>query len=298
MAILKRTILVLFIASAAGFSGPAVSAGDAARELRIGLIGADPGQALHDFDPFAHYLRSSLRHSGIGEVTVFVARDLNQMRSRIQKGKLDFILTTAFPVMEMERQGLVPALVAMKGTARQESAVFFVRKRSALRSLDDLRGKTLAFGTPWSTSGFAMAKAEFKKKGLSLSESTDPDAPDEAVRYRFAGEPINQAVRVIRHRADAGVFSSSDWDGLPRKEQSRLRIIYRTAPITRLLGSFHPAVPQELREAVEQELIGMSGNRKGRAALASALKATAFERLTEEDRSSLRRLQQELSEAD
>ncbi len=93
--------------------------------------------------------------------------------------------------------------------------------------------------------------AELKKNKLSLSESTDKDAPEDAVRYRFAGEAINQAFRVIRRRADAGVISSSDWEELPPKEQSRLRIIHRTAPITRLLGSFHPSFPPALREVVE-----------------------------------------------
>ena len=93
-----------------------------------------------------------------------------------------------------------------------------------------------------------MAKAELKKNKLSLSESTDQDAPEDAIRYTFAGEAINQAFQVIRSGADAGVFSSSDWEELPRRQQSRLRIIHRTAPVTRLLGSFHPSFPRVLRE--------------------------------------------------
>ncbi len=298
MAILKRTILVFFIASAACLPCPAASAEEAAAEVRIGLIGADPEQLLKDFDLFADYLRSSLKHSGIRDVSVFIARDLNQMRSRIRKGKLDFVLTTAYPVLELERQEIVPALVALQGGARDESAVFFVRKQSGLQELGDLRGKTLAFGTPWSTAGYAMAVAELKKNKVPLGNPTDRDAPDDAVRYTFAGAAINQAVRVIRHRASAGVFSIGDWEELPPNEQSLLRIIRRTAPVTRLLGSFHPSFPPVLREAVAQALIDMSGDRRGRAALAGALRATAFERLTEEDRNSLQRLKQELSEAD
>ncbi len=298
MAILKRTILVFFIASAACLSCPAVSAEEAPAELRIGLIGSDPRQLLKDFDPFADYLRSSLRHSGIRDVTVFIARDLNQMQSRLRKGKLDFVLTTAFPALELERQGIVPALVALQETTRENSAVFFVRRKSGMKDLDDLREKTLAFGTPWSTAGYALAAAELKKYKVPFCDRSDRDAPDDAVRYLFAGAPINQAVRVIRHRADAGVFSIRDWEELPLKEQSRLRIIHRTAPVTSLLGSFNPSFPLQFREAVEKALIDMSGDRKGRSALAGALKASAFERLAEEDRNSLQRLKQELSEAE
>jgi ABC-type phosphate/phosphonate transport system substrate-binding protein len=297
MAIRKTTILVFFIALIASFYCPAASAEHAVKEFRIGIIGDDPGQLLHDFVPFLEYLRSSLRPSGILNVSVFVARDLDQLRNRIQKGSLDFILTSAFPLLTMESYRLVPDVVALQGGLREDDAVFFVRKQNSLQNLGDLRGKTIVCGTPSSTAAYAMAIAEMKENRLSISESTDKNAPDDAVRYMFVGEAINQAFSVIRQRADAGVFSSSDWEALPPSEQSRLRVIHRTAPITRLLGSFHPSFPQVRREVVEKALFDMSGNRKGRAALAAALNMTKFERLTEEDSDSLQRLKFQLSAA-
>ena len=298
MAFSNRIIIGFLIAFVACFAGPAAAAEDAVKEFRIGLIGADPGQILRDFDPFVNYLRSNLRRSGVRAVTVFVAKDLVQMHTRIKEGKLDFILTSAFPMVEMERDELVPSVLAVQGAAREYSALFFVRRQSALQDLGDLRGKTVVFKTPSSTAGYAMAKAELKKNKLSVSEPTDEHAPEDAVRYDFAGEAINQAFRVIRNRADAGVFSSSDWEELPRKERSRLRVIHRTAPVIRLLGSFHPSFPRALREAVEKTLLDMSGNGKGQAALTTALPMTKFERLTQEDRNSFHRFKQLLSDAE
>jgi phosphonate transport system substrate-binding protein len=298
MAILNRIIIGFLIALVACFSGPAASAEDAVKQFRIGLIGADPGQLLRDFDPLVEYLGSRLRRSGIRDVTVFVAKDLGQIRARIKKGKLDFILTSVFPIVEMEPNELVPAVVALHGAAREDHTVFFVRKLSSLQNLRDLRGKMVVFGTPSSTAGYAMARIELTMNELCLSEATDKDAPEDAIRYTFAGEAINQAFRVIRNRADAGVFSSIDWKELPPNVQSQLRVIHRTAPIIRLLGSFHHSVPPVLREVVEKTLVEMSGDREGRAALTTALHMTKFERLTEEDRSALGNLKQQLSEPD
>ena len=298
MATLKRTILAFFIAFAACFSGPAASAEDAVKHFRIGLIGADPGQLLRDFDPFMEYLRSRLRSSGIRDVTVFVARDLDQMRDRIKQGKLDFIFTSAFPLVDLECNGVAPAIVAVQGSAREYSAVFFVREESPLHGLRDLRGKTIVYGTSSSTTGFAMARAELIMNELFLCEETDEYAPADAVRYQFAGEAINQAFRVIRSRANVGVFSSSDWEELPLNIQSQLRVIHRTAPITRLLGSFDRSVTRVLREDVEKTLVEMSGDREGRTALAAAGNMTRFERLTEEDRSALKDLKQQLAAPD
>ncbi len=286
---------VLILALAAVLCPAAAVAGDAARELRIGVIGADPGPLLLNFDPFVEYLRSSLRQAGVRDVTVFVAKDLNRLRTRIQNGTLDCVLISAFPLMQMEQHALVPAVSARRGAAREDSAVFFVRDRSGIRDLRDLRGKTLAFGKSWSTSEYAVAAAELYGNQLSLSELTDKVAPDHAVRYFFAGEPVNQAFRVIRFQADSGVMSAGDWDELPLTERSHLRIIHHTRPMLRLLGSFLPSVPPDLRETVVRTLVDMAGNRKGQAALARAFHVSAFERLTAADRSALERYKLELS---
>ncbi len=294
MAIRKTTILFILIALVCFFS-PAASAENAARVFRIGLISANPAQRLQEFDPLVHYLKIELRHSGIRDVTVFVAQDLNELRSYIQKEQVDFFLTSAFPLvgMEMACPGLITTVVAEQGAAREESAVFFVRNESPLRELRDLRGKTLAFGSPWSTAGYALAVTALTENNLAITESVDSNASADAIRYMFAGEPINQAFRVIRRQADAGVFGSSDWVSLPANERAALRIIHRTGPVTRLLGTFHPAFPPSLRSAVEQTLLGMAGNGPGRAALAAA-DMKAFDRLSGEDRSTLQRLEQQL----
>jgi phosphonate transport system substrate-binding protein len=298
MAICKRIILGFSIAFVALFSSPAALAENALREFRLGLIGVNPGQILQDFDPFMEYLRSRLRRSGNRDVTVFVAKDLDQMHTRIKEGKLDFILTDPFPLIEMERDKIVPSVLAWQGTDRECSAVFFVRRQSSLRDLQDLQGRTVVFGTPSSTAGYAMARAELRKNNISMRGPTDEHAPDDAIRYEFGGEAINQAFRVIRNQADAGVFSSSDWEELSRKERFKLRIIHRTTPVTNLLGSFHPSFPPTLREVVENALLDMSGNRKGRSALATALNISKFERLTQEDRNSFQHVKQLLSAAE
>lgn len=281
------------------FCSAASLAEEAAKEFRIGVIGTDPGQILHDFDPFVEYLSNSLkRRSDIRNATLFVAKNLDQMSARLRDGKLDFILTTAFPLIELERFKLAPAVLAWQGGAREYSTVFFVKKYSDIRDLRGLKGKTMVFGSNSSTYSYAVAKAELKKNDLSVSAANGKKASNGDVKYELAGEAINQAFWVLQDRADAGVFSSTDWEELSQKQRSKLRILYRTKPILHLLGSFHPSVPAGVRQVVETELIGMDKNRKGRNALNSALHMTKFELLTRKDRSSFLHLKRLLSSAD
>ncbi len=297
MAILRRTIPAFLVGLMACLSCSLATAQDSVRVFRIGLIHGDPGQLVQDFDPFVNYLRTGLRRSGFRDVTVFIAKDLDQMRGRIQKGRLDFILTSPFPVIALEREQPIPAVVAVRGTTRADSAVFFVRKQSPVTHLAELAGKTIVFGTPWSTA-YSMARIELNNNTLLLAESSDKHAPPDAVRYSFAGEAINQTFRVIRRQSEAGVFSSSDWEELADQQRSRLRIILRTGPYTRLLGSFLPSFPPGLRDMVERTLIDMSGNKKGRTALSRALNISKFEPISDEDRKSVQRFKKQLSIAD
>ncbi len=292
---LKRTIPVLLLALVVCLSPAALRAGDQEWEFRIGLIGADPGQLLREFSPLADYLKNGLRDAGVRKVTVIIAQDLNELRGRIQKEQLDFILTSTVPIqsMELDCRGFATSVVAVPATGREETAVFFVRKDSPVQRLTDLRGKTLAFGDPWSTTGYALAVTALAGNKLAIAESTDSAARPSAVRYLFAGEPINQAFRVITKQSDAGVFGSSNWDSLPRTEQSVLRIIHRTGTVTRLIGSFHPTFPPDRRAVVEQALLDMAGSKPGRSALAAAHLKT-FDRLADEDRRTLQRLERQM----
>ena len=290
MATLKRTILVFLIALVACFSGPAASAEDAVTQFRIGLINADPGQLLQDFDPFVEYLGSRLRSSGIGDVTVFVARDLDQLRSRIKKGRLDFILTSAFPVVEMERDEVVPAIVAVQGGAREYSALFFVTKRKPPAGSARSAGKDRCFRDAFVHSGIRHGQGRTDKERIMLERSDGylcarrrgpvsacrrgdqpgiPGHPGPGGRRRFQQQRLGRA-SPERYSPNYGSFTA------PRRSPAC------SARFTRLFR-------RALREVVEKTLVEMSGDREGRAALTSALNMTKFERLTEEDRSALAR---------
>jgi len=206
MAILKRVILGSLITFVVCFYGPAASAENAVEEFRIGLVGADPGQVLQDFDPFVEYLRRGLRRSGIRDITVFVARDLDQMHARIQDGRLDFIHTSPFPLVEMEGDKLVPSVLAWQGASREYPALFFVQRKSSLHNLRDLQGKTVAFGTPSSTAGYALAKAELKKNQLSISESTDIFVPEGGGVCTYPRDA--QSVNELLDKADKGLYTA------------------------------------------------------------------------------------------
>ena len=71
------------------------------------------------------------------------------------------------------------------------NGIIIVKKGSGIRSLADLRGRTLNFGDPAGTSDHLVPKTELIKAGI---------VPDKDVKTRFAGQPCRgDSLALARH---------------------------------------------------------------------------------------------------
>ena len=119
--------------------------------------------------------------------------------------------------------------------------MFFARRDSGIRSLDDLRGRSIAFQNPSSTSAYFVPAAELLDQGLPLEILLSPmDRPDPgAVGYLFARSELNIATWVHKRLVDVGVMSNLDWQNpqrVPRGVPRRPAVVIReTADYPRAL---------------------------------------------------------------
>ncbi|HAK61032.1 MAG TPA: hypothetical protein DCO77_11720 [Nitrospiraceae bacterium] len=267
---------------------PSVDAwNDERREFVIGVISVKPDKMLRKYSPMANYIALRLKKFGVQRGTVVVAKNIEEMRKRVRRGGVDLIFESAFSTLELKKEGMLPSLLVWRKGVREYRSLFFVRKDSALQELTDLKGKTIVFEDPHSTSAYAVPKAALKKRGLQVMPLAEARKAAGTVRYAFGGEELNLAFWVIQKKADAGVFNNNDWDELPQNIKTGLRVIHETRPVLRYLGSFHPAVPLKTRQAVENVLVNMHRTGEGRKALRSASRIKKIERLTRQDRKAL-----------
>ena len=107
------------------------------------------------------------------------------------------------------------------------------------------------------------------------------------MRYVLAGAEINQAIWVLHGKGAAGAFNEGDWERLPDRVRSQLRIFHESAPLIRGLLSFRETLDPEVRDQVEAALLGLEEDEAGRAALTRAAGVTHLEPLTSADRRAL-----------
>lgn len=281
-------LLVLGALSARG-APPAAPAATPAVSLRFGVIAEEPnepGRMFNVYSPLLAELRARLAPGGVGVSSLVIARDLDDLAQRLSRREVDFVLESVFPALALrQRSGsLEPALLVVRRGAREYRSVFFTRTASPIRTLADLRGRTLVLQAVRSTSAFALPRAELARAGLRLLPSDDPLGDPQAVRYVLALAEVNQAVWVLHDRGDAGAFNEGDWEALPEKIRAQLRIFERSRPIQRGLIAFRTGLDPAARRALEATLLALHEDEPGRAALAQAAGITRFERLSAAER--------------
>lgn len=273
--------------------GPVPSKGAAPESVRspappgvitIGSISLDPGRDYEVFRPFADYLASRLGEVGIGTGKVVVSDSLSRMVAALERKSVDLYIDSPFPVAFVcERAGTRPILRRWKRGSRAYHSVIFARSDSGIVSADDLRGHVIAFGEPFSTTGFFLPKAALASAGLNLVGYADPAAaiPRDQVGYVFSNDAENTMFWVLKNKVAAGAVNADYFEALAGSRIDELRVILKTEEVPRNLVCVRSDLDPGVVQKVEEILLAMDQDEQGRRVLSEFEETTRFDRFPE-----------------
>ena len=187
-----------------------LSAAPAKHPLRFGVIAEEanePDRMLRVYADLLAELRSRLAPRDIEVAPLIIASDLGDLARRLKRGEVDMVIESVFPTLTLQDQSgrtLVPRLTIVRRGQRQYHSVFFARKTGGIKTLDDLRGRTLVLQAVRSTSAFAVPRAELAGRGIAVTPAGQPAPPKGSAFYVLAGAELNQAIWVLSGKGDAG----------------------------------------------------------------------------------------------
>jgi len=226
----------------------ALAASQAAAEEKVLRVSAIPDEAptelLRKFKPLGDYLGKQLG----AEVKFFPVTDYASTVEGLAGGYLDLVWYGGFTFVQARRRtGDAIPLVQRQEDARFHSK-FITRAGSGIKSLADLKGKTLAFGSESSTSGHLMPRYFLMKAGI------DPNK--DLAHYAFSGAHDVTARWVEEGKVDAGALNESVWSKLVEEKKvdaSKVQVFYTTPDFYdynwTVRASLDPAVVQKIRAA-------------------------------------------------
>jgi phosphonate transport system substrate-binding protein len=249
--------------------------------LTIGSVSLSPTQEYEVVRPFADFVAANLHHVGIGKGRVVVAGSLSQMIEELREGRVDLLIDSPFPaVFVWQRTDVEPILRRWKRGSDVYRSVVFTRADSGIESVDDLAGRIIAFGEPFSTSGFLMPKAALASAGLRLANYEDPAAsvPANRVGYVFTNDAENTMFWVLKQKVIAGAVNADYFEALAGIRIGELRILLTTEAVPRNVVCARRSLDPKVVRAIENVLLEMHLNDEGRAVLERFEETAMFDR--------------------
>jgi len=249
----------------------------------IGKVSANPKKHYRYLKPMAEYVVKHMKDLGIDRVRVLMARDNRQMIQYLKQGKVDWVTETVFSSVEFEQKaGAEILLLKWKKGVASYHTVFFTRNGSNIKSLQDLKDKTITLQDKGSSSGFFIPVALMIAAGLELVELQSPreKPPKGTVGYVFGKEEINMSTWVHKGVVDAGAYANLDWekeDHTPSSFRKNMYIFHQSMDFPRALELVRKDLRPELKRRLKTTLLASNDDPDAVYALKAYQKTRRFD---------------------
>ena len=251
------------------------------KTIVLGDISNNPQKKIRKFQPLANYLVKNLDEFDRSEVKV--APNMETMISWLESGEVDLYIDSPYPAMlAMKKTGAKPILRRWKkGSAEYHSIIFTMSDRH-IDSLADLKGKTIAFDHPASTTGYMLPLVELSRKGLNPVEKKSRNSPvaKDAVGYVFSYEDENNIEWLLSGKVEAAAIDNLYFAKISPEIKDKIVVLTKTESIVRNLVMVNKDMPSEQIDSISKTLLVMNESVEGLEVLKKFSRTTKFDRFT------------------
>jgi phosphonate transport system substrate-binding protein len=259
----------------------------AAKILRVGFVPAeDVQQVIQNAQPIVEILQKQLQM----DVQPFVATDYTGVVEALRANKLDIaFLTPASYVLAKNEANVRVALKSERKGSPYYYAAIITRADSGIKRLEDLRGKTFAFGDPLSTSANVFPRKMFHEHGI------DPVRDFKQILY--SGGHDATVLAVLNGKVDAGATYANSPDSTDTawmrylknpEDIKKIRAIAFSEPIPADNIVINGSLDERIAKKVEEIFLALSRDPQGKKMLRDLYQIDGFVPATDKDYDSVR----------
>jgi phosphonate transport system substrate-binding protein len=236
-------------------------------EYRFGVTPMSNFRNIYDvFQPIIDHINAGLPDA---RLVLEVPRGLGEHEQQLRARSFSFALSNPYHTWRaVQRDGY--RIFAKMGDDQAFHGVWMVRKDSGIKSLDDLKGKKIAFPPKTALAATMMTQMQLKNHGI------DPASDIEAT---YVGSQHASIMSVFQKNVAAGATWPLAWIAFQRThpgQARQLEVRFPTEPLINQGIVARDDVPPDLVRRVGQLMAAMNQTGKGRALLAQ-VPTSAFE---------------------
>lgn len=236
--------------------------------LRVSAIPDEaPTELQRKFKPLGSYLEQK---TGM-KVEFVPVTDYAASVEGLVNNKLDMVWFGGFTFVQAKVRsgGKVVPLVQREEDEKFKSV--FITTDKSIAKLEDLKGKTFAFGSESSTSGHLMPRSYL------LAANVNPDV--DMKRVAFSGAHDATVAAVAGGKVDAGALNISVWEKLVSQnkvDSSKLRVFYTTPGYFDYNWTVRSDMNPELRKKITDAFLALNMNDAQGKEILELQRATRF----------------------
>ena len=241
----------------------------AQQTLRVTAIPDEsPTELARKFEPLGKYLESKL---GM-KVEFTPVTDYAAAVETLVNKKVDLAWFGGFTFVQSSvRSGgkTIPLVQREEDTVFK--SVFITSKDSGIAKLEDLKGKTLSFGSQSSTSGHLMPRS------FLLAAKIDPDK--DLKRVSFSGAHDATIAAVASGKVDAGALNVSVWNKFvedKKVDPTEVKVFFTTPAYFDYNWTVHADMPAALREKIARAFLDLNASTPQGAEILKLQRAAKF----------------------
>ena len=237
--------------------------------IKMGFVPLKNSEKLvEDLKPISDYLSERL---GV-KVEAFTASNYIGVVEGLGSGSVDFGIIPPFSSLLAQKQSNAKPILTSKGKTGKPgyTAELYVRKDSGIKSLQDVKGKKVAFVDPSSSSGYIYPGAMLVNAGLNL---------DKDISYQFSGGH-DKSLQLLLNK-DVDVIAT--FDGVEDRyakdfpqAKTDIQKLATSHMLPGVMGTTSSKMEKELQEKLEKALRDIEKDPKMKEMFTKMFSITGF----------------------
>jgi phosphonate transport system substrate-binding protein len=237
--------------------------------LRVTTIPEEAAtEQIRKFTPLARYLEERLgmkvEFTPVTDYPAAVESLVNKRVDLVWFGGVTFVQAS------MRSGGKIIPIAQREEDTRFRS-VFIAKTDSGIKTLQDLKGKQVSFGSPSSTSGHLMPRSNLLDAGINPERDFR--------RIAFSGAHDATIASVVSGRVDAAALDITVWRKFVeegRVDTSKVDVFFTTPPFFNYNWSVHADMPADLRQRIQAALLALDPANPQHAEILRLNRATRY----------------------
>ena len=264
----RRVLACAALAFGLGFAAQAQAQAQAQQIFRITAIPDEsPTELARKAAPLVKYLEQKL---GM-KVEFTPVTDYAASVEALANKQVDMAWFGGFTFVQAHQRSGGKAVPLVQREEDEKFRSVFITTDDAIKSLADLKGKNVSFGSQSSTSGHLMPRSNL------LAAGVDPDRDFKRVAYSGAHDAT--AAAVASGKVDAGALNISVWEKLvadKKIDPAKVRVFFTTPAYFDYNWTVHADMPAAQRETLAKAFTDLSTSTPEGREILELQRATRF----------------------